>query len=121
MSILNVAVLPSEKYLLRKALKRTSQVMNELGSSFSSQSFILSFSKNGKSRSQIASVDTPLSLMVSHFVGNLQRCTLGLSERCPPNWSLSVKVTRARLSSTLVALIIGLTMDEIMAYACSRT
>ena len=85
MSVLSLAVLPGEKYLLRNALERISQVVNELGSSFCSQSLALSFREKGKSRRQIALVDTPLSLMVLHFASNLQRCTLGLFEGCPPN------------------------------------
>jgi len=85
MSVLSLAVLPGRKYLLRNALDRTSQVVNELGSPFYSQSLALSFREKGKSCRQIASVDTPLSLMVSHFARNLQRCTLGLSKGCPPN------------------------------------
>jgi len=79
MSVLSLAVLPGGKYLLRNALESTSQVVNKLGSSFCSQSLALSRSEKGKSRRRIASVDTPFSLMVSHFARNLQRCTLGFS------------------------------------------
>jgi len=64
-------VFPGGKYLLRKALERTSQVVNELGSSFCSQSLALSLNEKGKSRSRIASADTQLSLMVSYFARNL--------------------------------------------------
>ena len=83
---------PGRKYLLRKALDRTSQVVNELGSSFCSQSLALSLNEKEKSRSQIASADTPLSLIESHFARNLRRCALGLSEGYPPNWSHSTKL-----------------------------
>jgi len=73
---LSLAVFPSEKYLLRNALERPFQVVNEFGSSFYSQSLALSLNEKGKSRSQIASVYTPLILMASHFARNLQRYAL---------------------------------------------
>jgi len=99
--------------LLRNALERTSQVVNELGSSFCSQSLALSLNEKRKSRSQIASVDTPLSLIVLHFARNLRGCGLGLSEGYPPNWSRSTKLMSAELSSKLLASIAGLTIDEV--------
>jgi len=68
---LNFAILPYGKYLLRKALESISQVVNELGSSFYNQSLAMSLIEKGKSRNLMASVDTPLSLMVSHFARNL--------------------------------------------------
>ena len=71
MSVHSLAVLPGGKYLLRKAFERASQVVNELGSSFYSQSLALSLNENGKSLSRIALADTPLSLMVSQFTRNL--------------------------------------------------
>jgi len=88
--------------------------VNELGSSFCSQSLALSRSKKGKSRKRIASVDIPFSLMVSHFARNLQRCTLGFSKGCRPNCSLSTKVISVGLSSKLLASVVGLTMEEVM-------
>jgi len=48
-SVINFAVLPSGKYLLREALESISQVVNELGSLFYNQSLALSFSEKGKS------------------------------------------------------------------------
>ena len=60
MSVLSLAVLPGGKYLLRKAFERAAQVLNELGSSFCSQSLALSLSENGKSLSRIALVVTPV-------------------------------------------------------------
>ena len=71
MSVLSFAVLVCGKYLLRKALERTPQVVNELGSSFCSQLLALSFSEKGNMHSRMASMDTPLSLIVSDFVRNL--------------------------------------------------
>jgi len=120
MSVLSLAVLPGKKYLLRIALESTSQVVNELGSSFCSQSLALSHSEKGKSRKGIVSVDTPFSLMVSHFAGNLRRCMLGFSEGCPPNCSLSIKVISAGLSSKLLASMVGLTIEEVMPDAWGR-
>ena len=101
-SVLRLAVLPGGKYLLRKAFERASQVVNNLGSSFCSQSLALSLSRNGKSLSRIALVVTPLSLMVSHFTRNLRRYTLGLSKGWPSSWSRSTKVISAGLSSKLL-------------------
>ena len=60
-SVLDFAVLPGGKYLLRKALERIAQVVNESGSSFYSQSLALSLNEKGKSHSLIASVDTPFN------------------------------------------------------------
>jgi len=117
-SILNFAGLYNEKYLLRKALERITQVVNELGSSFCSQSRVLFFNEKGKSHSQIASVDTLFNLMVSHFVRSLRRCALGFSEGCPPSWSYSTKVMSTRLSSKLLVSIAGLTIEEVMPDAC---
>jgi len=112
---------PGRKYLLRKAFESASQVVNELGSSFCSQPLTLSFSEKGKILSCIASVDTPLNLMMPLFARNLRKCILGLFEGYPPNWSLSTKVTRAWLSSKLLASTAGLTMDEVMPNTCGRT
>jgi len=50
-SALNLEVLPREKYLLKNAVDRASQVVKELGSSLRSQSLALSVSKKGKSQS----------------------------------------------------------------------
>jgi len=99
--------------LLRNAFEITSQVLNELGSSFCSQSLALTRNEKGKSHRQIALVDTLFSLIVSHFARNLRRCTLGFSEGCPLNCSLSTKVISAGLSSKLLASIAGLTMEEV--------
>lgn len=114
-SVLSLAVFPSGKYLLRNALDRPSQVVNEFGSSFCNQSLGLSLSEKGKSHSRIASVDTPLILMVSHFARNLRRCALGLSAGCPPNWSRSMKVMSPELSSMLLALT-----DDMIPDVCGR-
>ena len=57
-SSLNIAVLLNRKHLLKKAFEKASQVVNELGSSFRSQSLALSSNENGKSLNLIASVDT---------------------------------------------------------------
>jgi len=46
---LNFAFLPEEKYLLRKALEKSSQVVNELGSSFCSQVLYPSVRRRGAS------------------------------------------------------------------------
>ena len=89
-------------------------MVNELGSSFWSQSLALSFSEKGKSGSLMASVDTLLSLMVSHFARNLQRCALGFLEGCPPNCSRSTKEISDGLSSKLLASTAGLTKEEVM-------
>ena len=120
MSVLSLTVLPSWKYLLRNAFERASQVVNELSSSFCSQSLALSLSENGKSLSRIASVVTPLSLMVSHFATNLRRCALGLSEGWPPNWSRSTKVMIAGLSSKLLVSTVGFTIDNVIPDAGGR-
>ena len=103
-----------------KALERTFQVVNELGFSFCSQSLALYFNERGKNLSQMALVDTPLSLMVSHFVRNLRRCIFGFLEGCPLNCSHSMKVMSARLNSKLLASIAGLTMEEMMPDACAK-
>jgi len=120
MSVLSLAVLPGGKYLLSKAFERASQVMNELGSSFCGQSLALFLSENMMSLSRIASVVTSLSLIVSHFARNLRRCTLGLSEGWPPNWSRSMKVMSVGLSSKLLALTVGFIIDDVIPYACGR-
>ena len=101
--VLNFVVFPNGKYLLRKALERIAQVVNELGSSFYSQSLALSFNEKGKSHNLIASVDIPFNLMVLHFARNLRTCALGFSEGCPPNWSHSTKMMSIGLSSKLLA------------------
>ena len=110
MLFLNFIVLPSEKYLLRKALGRVPQVVNELGSSFCIQSLDLSLSEMRKR----ASTDIPFSLMVSHFARNLRRCALVLSNGCLPTWSYSTKVMSTRFSLKFFASITRLTMDEVM-------
>ena len=61
------------KYLLKNAVDRASQVVNKLGSSLRSQSLALSVSEKGKSLNLIASVETPLNLIVSHFARKLRR------------------------------------------------
>jgi len=66
-SALNLTVLPREKYLLRNAIDRASQVVNELGFSLRSQSLALSISEKRKSLNLIASAETLFSLIVSHF------------------------------------------------------
>jgi len=91
-------------------------VVNELGSSFYDQLLAISLSEKGKSRSRIATADTSLSLMVSH----LRRCALGLFDGCPLNWSRSMKVMSDGLSSKLLPLITGLTLDEVMPNVCGR-
>jgi len=73
MSALNLAVLPGGKYLLKNAVNKASQVVKKLGSSLRSQSLALPVSEKGKSRSLMASAETPLSLIVSHFARKLQR------------------------------------------------
>jgi len=85
MSVPSFVVLLRGKYLLRKVLERTSHVVNKLGSSFCNQSLALSFNEKEKSRSLIASVDTPFNLIVSYFARNLRRFALGLSKGCLPN------------------------------------
>jgi len=95
---------------LWKALKRVSHIANELGSLFYSQSLALSLSESGKSRSRIASIDTPFCLMVLHFTRNLRRCMLGLSDGCLPNWSSSIKVISTGFSLKLLASITVLAM-----------
>ena len=120
MFVLSLAVLSGGKYLLRKAFERASQVVNKLGSSFCNQLLTLSLSEKGKSLNRIASVVTMLSLMVSHFVMNLQRCTLGLSEGCLPNWSHSTKVMSTKLSLKLLASTAGFTIDDVIPDACGR-
>ena len=92
----------------------------ELGSSFYSQSLALSLSENGKSRSLIASLDSPLILMVSHFARNLRRRALGFFDGCPANCSRSTKEMSAGLSSKLLASTVGLTMDDVIPNACGR-
>jgi len=72
-SALNLAVLPGGKSLLRKALDKASQVVNELGSLLRSQSLALSVNKKGKSLSLITSAETPLHLIVSHFARKLRK------------------------------------------------
>jgi len=57
--------------LLRNAVDRAFQVVKELGSSLRSQSLARSVSEKGKSRSLIASAETPLSSIVSHFARKL--------------------------------------------------
>ena len=93
-SVLNFAVLPERKYLLRKALERTSHMVSELGSLFYNQSLTLSLNENRKSLMRIASTGIPFNLIVSHFARKLRRCMLGFSEGCPPNWSFSTKEIR---------------------------
>ena len=100
--------------MLRKALESVSQAVNELGSSFYSQSLALSLSEKGKSRSLIASLDALLILMVLHFARNLRRCALGFSDWCPANCSRSTKDMSVGLSSKLSASTAGLTMEEVM-------
>ena len=99
---------------MRNAFERASQVVNELGSSFYSQLLALSFSEKGKICSQIALVDTLLSLIMSHFARSLHRCALGLLEGRPPNWSGSRKIMSADLSTKLLALLVGFTMDNVI-------
>ena len=118
---LSLAVLPGGKYLLRKAPESAAQVVNELGSSFCSQSLALSLSEKGKSRSLIASLDAPLILMVSHFARNLRRCVLGFSDGCPANCSRSTKEMSVGLSSKLLASTAGLTIEDVIPDACGRT
>jgi len=113
MSVLNLAVLLGGKYLLRKVLERASQVVNELGSSFCSQSLALSLSEKGKNHRRMASADTPLSLIVSHFARNLLRRALGLLEGYLSNCSRFTKPMSVGLSSKLLASIARLTMDEV--------
>jgi len=85
MLVLIFAIFKGGKYLLRNAMERASHMVNELGSSICSQSLALSFNEKGKSYNRIASVDTPLSLIVSNLVRKLRRCIVGLSSQCPLN------------------------------------
>ena len=59
--------------MLRNAVDKASQVVKELGSSLRSHSLVLFVSEKGKSHSLIASAETPLSLIVSHFARKLRR------------------------------------------------
>jgi len=93
-------------------------VVNELGSSFRSQSLALSLNENRKSLIRIASVGTPFNLIVSHSVRKLQRCMLGFSEGCPLNWSFSTKEIRAGRSSKSCTSIVGLSMEDVMPDNC---
>jgi len=115
MSFVNFTVLSGEKYLLGKALERVSHVVNELGSLFCCQSLALSLSEKGKSRSRLASTDTPFSVIVSNFTRNLRRCALGLFDGCLPNWSRSTKVVSVELSSKLLASITGMKWCPMLA------
>ena len=119
-SVLSLTVSLGGKYLLRNALERPSQVVVEFGSSFCSQSLALSLSEKGKSRSRIASIDTLLILMVSHFARNLRRCALGLSRGCPPNWPHSIKVMIVGLSLKLLASTVGFKIDDVTPDACDK-
>ena len=73
MAALALVVSLGGKYSLRKAFEMASQVVNELGSSFCSQSLTLSFNENEKSHHLIASAEIPLSWIVSHLARKLQR------------------------------------------------
>ena len=118
---LNLAILPEGKYLLRKALDKASQVVNEVGSSLRSQSLALSVSEKRKSLSLIVSAETLLSLIVSHFTRKLRRWMCGFSVGRPLNWSFSTKDTIVGRSFKLFALTAGLTMEEAMLVAYGKT
>jgi len=66
------------KYLLRKALERLYQVVNELGSLFCGQSLAQSLNEKGKSCSRMALVDTPLKFMGSHFCKEFAKVHVGV-------------------------------------------
>jgi len=71
MLVLNLAILPRGKYLLRKAFEKASHIVKELGALFCNQSLTLSFNKNWKSLNRITSLNTPFSLNVLYFVSKL--------------------------------------------------
>jgi len=119
-SALSFAVLPSGKYLLRKALESMSQVVKALGSAFCSQSLALSLSEKGKSCSLIVWLDAPLILMVSHFRKEFVKMRIGVLRRVSSELLPLHKGYECWLSSKLLASTAGLTMEEVTPDACGR-
>ena len=73
------------KNFKRNLCTKLSQDVMESGGSEFSQCFTLSFSENGKSLKQIASLVTPLYFIVSHTSKKLEKCVLGFSFGNPMN------------------------------------
>ena len=75
----NLAILLVKKYLFKKALDKSSQVMKVFGTGEFNHTLALSLKENGKNLSFIALSLTLFRLIVSHISENLAMLALGSS------------------------------------------